>query len=231
MGRGGLTLPPVEPVYAPEVFDRNTLAEARSIILTPEVGLTTEERWERETPWLAERMIAPRGIVLDVGCGVGRMSRVFTERGQTVVGVDISMPMRLHAIQHVASDRFSAVTPAVLRAMVEAGLRFRSAVAVWTLQHIPLRDLAEMIGILALGLETGSPLWTVDSCRRFVPGKLGPDYGWMDDGIDVPKALLGPFSLAWHEPMPEELCAPGSTLRQWTRRPREAEDDGERYPA
>jgi SAM-dependent methyltransferase len=210
-----------EVFYAPEVFQKSTVAEARAIILTPEVGLTTEERWARETPWLAERMKAPVGVVLDIGCGVGRMSKVFVDRGHFVFGVDISQTMRAQARKEVNSDRFAAITPAVLRTMVEAGFRAQAALAVWCFQHIPAPVLAEMIGILAMGLVTGAPLWTVDAYSRFVPIRHGDTFGWADDGIDVPKALERPFELTWSEPMPSDLCAPGATLRQWNRRPEE----------
>jgi len=43
----------LNPTYRPETFDVGTEADAKVIILTPE-GSTTDERWERETPYIAD---------------------------------------------------------------------------------------------------------------------------------------------------------------------------------
>jgi hypothetical protein len=46
-------VPPMPFTYNPTVFQVNNLAGAMSIILTPE-GSTTAQRWETETPYLAD---------------------------------------------------------------------------------------------------------------------------------------------------------------------------------
>jgi hypothetical protein len=42
------------PVYHPQVFVVNSLDQAMSIVVTPEPGTTTEERWEKETRYLVD---------------------------------------------------------------------------------------------------------------------------------------------------------------------------------
>ena len=42
--------------YTPAIFDVRDVDEARRIILTAEAGTTTDERWAKETPWLADRI-------------------------------------------------------------------------------------------------------------------------------------------------------------------------------
>ena len=65
---------PTEPRYCPQVFDQPDLADAKAIILTPEAGLTTDERWERETAFLRPFLEAlPAGLAIDYGCGIGRL--------------------------------------------------------------------------------------------------------------------------------------------------------------
>jgi hypothetical protein len=73
--------------YAPEVFDVRDLDEARRIILTPESGTTTDARWAAETPWLADRILerfplTEQHVVIDFGCGLGRMARALIERSR-----------------------------------------------------------------------------------------------------------------------------------------------------
>ena len=60
--------------YDPGVFDRADLDAARRIILTPE-GSTTEQRWNVETPYVADLIVdainpTQEMILLDYGCGI-----------------------------------------------------------------------------------------------------------------------------------------------------------------
>ena len=64
--------------YHPAVFHVNDIAQAMAVIMTPE-GSTTAERWEIETPYLAdliaqELTITPDTLLLDYGCGIGRLA-------------------------------------------------------------------------------------------------------------------------------------------------------------
>jgi len=63
-----------DATYTPEIFDVRDIDEARRIILTAESGTTTDERWTKETPWLADRILehfplTERHVVIDFGCG------------------------------------------------------------------------------------------------------------------------------------------------------------------
>ncbi len=81
--------------YNPEIFSVPKLSQAKNIILTAESS-TTEERWKTETPMLsaliaAQNQIGPDTVVLDYGCGIGRMAKeLITRHGCRVIGVDIS---------------------------------------------------------------------------------------------------------------------------------------------
>ena len=64
--------------YNPEIFSVPDLLHAKKIILTAESS-STEERWKTETPMLAgliaaHNKIGPDTVVLDYGCGIGRMA-------------------------------------------------------------------------------------------------------------------------------------------------------------
>ena len=86
-------------------------------------------------PWLK---IAPGKRVLDVGCGVGRWSRLLAQRGAVVVGVDLSPTM-------IAEAQRRAVRDGVLQrcrfevgdlSSLELGEQFDFILAVTVLQHI-----------------------------------------------------------------------------------------------
>ena len=86
-------------------------------------------------PWLDVR---PGTRALDVGCGVGRWSRLLAKRGAHVTGIDISHTMiaqaRRRASQAGLIDRCRFMTQDL--AALEAGERFDLILGVTVLQHI-----------------------------------------------------------------------------------------------
>jgi SAM-dependent methyltransferase len=186
--------------YEPRVFDAPNIAQARRIILTAE-GSGTEERWAKETPYLAEMIgrtlkLRPETVVLDYGCGIGRLAKELIAKYRCrVVGVDISASMRGFAATYVESDRFLACAPAMLDGMIERGFACDAAFTVWVLQHClrPVEDVAR----IKHALTPAAPLFLVNNIHRAVPmleRKLGPMGAtvagtWANDGIDV-KALV-----------------------------------------
>lgn len=191
-------------VYYPQVFDAADEAAARAIILTDEgEGADTATRWERETPYLVGLVrehvrLGPESLLLDYGCGIGRMAKaLIAATGCRVVGVDISARMRAMAAEHVADDRFLAVSPAQLDGMVQHGLRADAALAVWVLQHCLAP--AEDIDRLGRALAPQGRLFVLNMPGRAVPAVQeeagAARFMWAADGIDVAALLRGRFAV------------------------------------
>ena len=191
--------------YAPEVFDVRDVAEARSVILTAEPGTTTDSRWATETPYIVDRLlerfaISERHVVIDFGCGIGRMAKALIERTRCwVVGVDVSASMRQLAPGYVQSPKFAAVAPAMLDLLLARGLRAEWAIAIWVIQHVarPEIDVAR----LKLALAPNGGLFVANNLRRAVP----TDRGWAHDGVDVEALLEREFACAWRGALPPEI--------------------------
>lgn len=174
-----------EATYSPAVFNVHDVEQAKRIILTTEGKLTTAERWRTETPYLISLIeksvpIYPGSIVLDYGCGIGRLSKALIDKfGCCVVGVDISPSMRALAADYVKSDRFLACAPEAL-SWINVGPGFDIAIAVWVLQHCHQVeiDIARIAGEMA---PRGS-LFVVNDRKRLVPTR---EHGWANDGKDV----------------------------------------------
>jgi SAM-dependent methyltransferase len=203
--------------YFPDVFNVQSETHAKSIILTPEAGLTPDERWAQETefltPWLA---YLPTGLLIDYGMGIGRLARLLVQRDYCVVlGVDISQDMRRLAETYVQSPHnFCACSPQLFgRLARNGGMRADGALAVWAFQHIPEIDSA--ICDLQFGLRRGAPLLVVNRWHRAIPAFDARDnrIGWVHDGVDVHSKLLQTFVLEKEQPMPATLCAPGAHVR------------------
>lgn len=193
--------------YSPRCFDVRNIAEAKAIILTPDTS-TTDERWERETPYLADLIgehlaLKPHHRVLDYGCGIGRMSKALIERfGCSVVGVDQSVSMRALACAYVDSDKFVACAPtgSLLFSCIGGA---HHAIAVWSLQHIPAIDTA--INDLYRKVMWGGRILVVNAYHRFLPVEGGR---WTDDGEDVRERLAARFKEVAYGPLDPAHTSP-----------------------
>ena len=176
--------------YDASVFDVASLEQAKRIILTAE-NSTTDERWVTETPWLADEIsnsmaITPDSIIVDYGCGIGRMAKELIDRyGCRVVGVDISDNMRALAIDYVRSNRFMSVAPEMLDALVERGFRADAGISIWVLQHCLKPN--EDIDRIHRTLKPGADFFLLNNIYRAVPTR---EKAWVNDGLDI-KAMVG----------------------------------------
>jgi len=179
--------------YYPQAFDAQTIGQARLIALNEysDKGLTTDSRWESETPWLLDQMtFPPGGLLFDLGCGPGRLSLPLVQRKHPVLGIDLSYSMRARANEYVGSEaQFGTVSPDLFAAMVENGLRGQGALAVWALQHMLTEHVELMARTLWKALESGSMLYTFESAWRCVPSVMLGQFVWLKDTFSVPEAL------------------------------------------
>jgi SAM-dependent methyltransferase len=191
--------------YRPELFDVRTEQQAREIILSAE-GSTTDERWRTETPYIcgliAETMVlTPESIVVDYGCGIGRVAKELIARhGCRVIGVDISAAMRTMAIDYVKSDRFVAIAPDMLDGLVAGGFTADAAIAVWVLQHC--LTPADDIGRIDAALKASGKLFVLNNIHRAIPTR---EQAWSNDGIDIKATLDAHFDVVRSGKPPEEL--------------------------
>jgi len=185
----------MQPTYNPAVFNVNDIPQAMSIIMTPE-GSTTADRWEKETPYLADLIaehlnITPDSLLLDYGCGIGRMSHELIKRHNCrIVGVDISPSMRALSVIYTRTNRFMSCSHEMLEGLVARGLRFDAALPIWVLQHCaaPAQDIA----LIKAALKPGGDLFAVNGNVRSIPTV---ELGWVNDGLDIRAMLAAEFEL------------------------------------
>ncbi len=175
--------------YIPDFFECKTVEHAREVILTGNDTMSTEDRWREETNFLTEEMgkelsLSMSDLVLDYGCGIGRVAKALIERfGCRVMGLDISASMRTMALEHVASPLFSVVSPTDLDILVKGGLQVNHTYAIWVLQHTydPKAELQRIKD----SLKPGGKFYLVNEPGRCVPC----DLGWVNDGVDIFKLV------------------------------------------
>jgi SAM-dependent methyltransferase len=192
--------------YFPGVLEVRDLESAKAITLTDEgPSADTATRWTLDTPYvtalIAEQLSLKGGnLLLDDGCGVGRLARPIIEQfGCHVIGVDISASMRTLAATYVTDERFSFsfVSPAQFDALVAKGLRVDAAIAVWVLQHClkPVEDVAR----ICRALRPDGKAFVLNMRQRALPtvesGQSARHFYWVTDGQDVLGILRESFAV------------------------------------
>jgi SAM-dependent methyltransferase len=209
--------------YDASVFDVRDIEAAKRIILTPE-NSTTQERWAVETPYMAELIathipLDRETVLLDYGCGIGRMSKALIERARCkVVGADISASMRALAVPYVASPRFSVCAPDELLRRPKS---VSAAIAVWVLQHC--ENPAEDIRRIHRAMKPGARLFVADSFERVIPAAEKQFFTspptvirkWMKDDIVVRALLDRTFALVAEGSFDPSLPGILPGLRYW----------------
>lgn len=181
--------------YNPQIFAVGNMAEAMNVILTPE-GMTTAERWQAETPYLADLIgrriaITPDTVLIDYGCGIGRVAKELIARhGCRVIGVDISASMRALAPMYVGSDRFFTCAPEMIDTLIARGFWVDAAISVWVLQHCHKPD--EDIARLRRAIKPGGDLFVLNNNQRVVPTR---EASWVTDELDIKAMLTADFDL------------------------------------
>jgi cyclopropane fatty-acyl-phospholipid synthase-like methyltransferase len=158
--------------------------------------------------WLAPK---PGMLLLDYGCGIGRMAKALIEGfGCQVIGVDVSHSMRILAHAYVRSDRFTAVSPTILATLIERGLVCDAALSVWVLQHTarPADDMETM----RRALKPGARITVVNTNFRSVPSR---EHGWGDDRVDVEALLRRHFAVGRIDKLSAEVLAPGAVEKSF----------------
>ena len=155
-------------------------------------------------------------ILLDFGCGIGRMAKELIGRtGCRVVGVDISAEMRRHAIDYVATDRFSVMSSEEFdRAAVDRSVSFTGAYSIIVLQHV--LDPWSELQCIAATCKAQAPFFVYNCANRCVPSNKG----WVNDGKDVGEFAARIFELE------REFAVPRAMLLYPEKGPQPGEIEG-----
>src|SRR6266581_9530160 len=194
----------ITATYDKSIFDVTDLQSAKNIILTPTPEQSTDERWEKETPYLMglmERLnLNSSSVVLDFGAGVGRLCKALIEKYECqAIGLDISTNMRALSHVYVNNDKFFSISPENYTFFKE---KVDVVIAVWTLQHV--RVLPAEIERIQYMLKPDGKLFVVNERQRFIPTTAG----WMDDGQDIFIALQSNFKAHTIEIMRPDIVTP-----------------------
>jgi len=95
--------------------------------------------------------------VLDLGCGPGQVARYLADRGASPVGVDLTPQMLVHAGRRTGGLGLGFVC-ADMRALPFGPQSFPAAVAFYSIQHLPRRELPSVLGEIRRVLAPGGLL-------------------------------------------------------------------------
>jgi ubiquinone/menaquinone biosynthesis C-methylase UbiE len=161
--------------YKPEFFTPKSIEHAKNLILTPEDS-TIENRWETESVWTLEMIkmvssIDKDSVVLDWGCGIGRISKLLIETFDCkVVGVDLESKMLDYAVEYVNSNNFSTLSYENLFKTMPRN-HFTHAISIWVFQHSDKLQIE--VPLIYESMKNESELFVIDMMKKCIPGDTG----------------------------------------------------------
>jgi cyclopropane fatty-acyl-phospholipid synthase-like methyltransferase len=178
--------------YNPNFFTPSSVEHAKQIILTPE-DQTVDLRWKLETEWTVKTLDAlfeldSNSVVLDWGCGIGRLSKEIIDRFDCeVIGVDIDQKMLDYAVDFVKSSKF---TPLPYNKFMESNFtnKFTHCLSIWVFQHS--NKLQFEIPTIHKSLVSSGKLFVVELDKKAIPSTTG----FYDDDVPTKAVLERMFS-------------------------------------
>ena len=154
--------------YNPSFFDPTCMEDAKKIILT---DATIPDQWEIETKWTIDlfrekNLFNKESIVLDWGCGIGRLAKpIIEEFNCKVIGVDFQPNMLKYATEYVNHENFTAIDNEEFSQLSDD--YFTVGIAVWALQHTA--HTKQVIKDIQRKLKIKSKLCVIDSNVKSLP--------------------------------------------------------------
>jgi SAM-dependent methyltransferase len=169
--------------YIKEAFDVTTFAQAKNVVLSDDPN--DPKKFDRETDFLVDTIkdnitITDESVVLDFGCGMGRVSKKLIDTFNcNVIGVDISDSMLTFARLYTANvKKFIASKECPQPESVDVCL------AVLVLQHT--ENPKQEIDKICNALKPGGYLVLVNEAGRLIPGGVENGFiKWATDHFDV----------------------------------------------
>jgi ubiquinone/menaquinone biosynthesis C-methylase UbiE len=170
--------------YNPKFFESDSIDHAKKIILFDD---TIPDQWETETKWTMnffreKNLFNEKSIVLDWGCGIGRLAKpIIEEFNCKVVGVDFQSSMLKYATEYVNHSNFTAINNEEFYKLPDD--YFTIGIAVWAFQHCP--NIEPIIKNAQRTLKNNSKLCIFNSNNKAIPVKIINDeyYATKDDII------------------------------------------------
>ncbi|MFY8211727.1 MAG: class I SAM-dependent methyltransferase [Candidatus Nanopelagicus sp.] len=159
--------------YIKDIFDAPTFEDAKKIVITPDP--IHPDKFEKGTEYLIDviakhNIVKENDIVLDFGCGVGRMSKALIEQFNcNVIGSDISMNMLIFSTLYVNNaQKFVTCNKLTSENYVN------TIISSFALQHTknPAEEIQNLYNVLK---PSGYLVLLDDHNTRYYPG------GWRDD--------------------------------------------------
>jgi ubiquinone/menaquinone biosynthesis C-methylase UbiE len=122
--------------FNPDFFKPFGIDHAKKIIL---MDNTIPNQWESETEWTInffseKNLFTKDSIVLDWGCGIGRLAKPIIEKFNCkVVGVDFQPNMLKHATEYVNNSNFTAISNEEFFQLPDD--YFTVGISIWALMH------------------------------------------------------------------------------------------------
>jgi ubiquinone/menaquinone biosynthesis C-methylase UbiE len=172
--------------YIKECFDVVTFEQAKHVVLSNEPD--KPDKFEKETGYLVDTIskqefikIDDNSVVLDFGCGMGRVSKeIIKQFNCKVIGLDISPSMLMFAKLYISNvTKFETTQSYSMPNSIDM------AMSILALQHSedPKKEIDNIFSVL----KPGGMFVLLNETNRLVPDDIDSHnyIVWKDDGFNV----------------------------------------------
>lgn len=131
--------------------------------------------------WLLDRLPARRDAALEIGCGVGNLTRLLARTFAQTVAIDLAPGMIEEARRRTsAAERVDYVCADMFEWLADKDTAYDCIVSVGTLHHV---DLPSALSAMRRALRPGGRLLIVDLCSRTGWRRLLDPIAWVAGGL------------------------------------------------
>ena len=170
--------------YVKEAFNVVTFEQAKHVVLTSDPS--NPDKFVNETNFLLDKikeqnLIDDKSLVLDFGCGMGRVSKALVYNiGCNVIGLDISESMKTFAKLYVSNPaKFTTVATYTESNTIDL------CTSILVLQHTedPIKEIENIVNVL----KPNGHLVLLNENNRYVPSEVDKNgyIIWHDDNINI----------------------------------------------
>jgi|WetSurSiteA1Bulk_404760.scaffolds.fasta_scaffold01880_4 ADP-heptose:LPS heptosyltransferase/SAM-dependent methyltransferase len=180
------------------LFQPKGLEEGKHAVVGDCNGFSMSQRWEQETPLFAQAIAkyfkTDNEVVLDYGCGVGRLAKEILKNQKVVnlIGLDASSKMLDLAKDYVGDSRFGITLPNQL----DVDLKFDVIYCIYVLQHAPAIEIRDILSRIHYHLkDNGTFIYCSSDYRMAI---RFDNQGFFDDrflGVNLQEEISRFFQL------------------------------------
>ncbi len=206
-------------VYFSQFLSPQNMQEAKELSFEQQKD-AENDYFDSDAKWICEQIMKSQQVkesqlVVDFGCGVGRIAKLLCQENINVIGVDASEQMCNYAVEYVNDFKhFSTISPFSFSSMALKGLKVDHAIIADTLCSCPTAEISTIFKLLNNALKEGGYLFVVaHPTKNQVPFKKpNGEVMLVENNVDFWRLLESYFAVSNTAVVPAHIDGEGKRI-------------------